>query len=212
MIGSYFGGQAYPGRTGRSTFTLSLSVSSTLHGQSLDDIILTQQHLLSIEDVLQSQSADGGLVLVENKTLFINDVVQSQTLDDTQLIQHYILEVLDALHSQSVNSVDLVQNWLLVIANMLHDQTVGDIVLSAALIVSDVHTGQALDDIIIGIKIRPVPTDVYIENQTPGNFSNRIKPIVVMGDVPVNAIKMMSGAPVTTIKDRRALKGVDINP
>lgn len=169
MFGGYYTGQPFGGQSDGMNFTVTLVVSDTLQAHAADNITLTQQHLLTIANALQSITDGGPLTIVEAKTLVMADALHGHAVDNISLIQQHVLAIANALHAHTADSLALMQLQILAIQDALQGQVADNVFVSISsdLVVQGASQGMTSDNITIGIHIKLKPTSPNIERRDP---------------------------------------------
>lgn len=114
--------------------------------QSLDNIDLVQQHVLSIDPLNQTQSIDD-IDLTQVNILVINGTGQAQTLGNLDLQAGVSLVIDPTDQSQTIDNIDLAQAHALVVSRIDQAQAVDNIALSAGVVlqIADMAQAQNID-------------------------------------------------------------------
>lgn len=144
MLGGYYLGQLYLGISGLpSSGTLSvqssshhlssdnitltqkqtLVVNSATHSLTSVNITLTQKHQLSVANTVHALSSDNA-VLTQKQILAINNALHNVASDIITLVQKHTLVVNNTTHLLTSSNTDLVEHKTLAVQNTLHGHTV----------------------------------------------------------------------------------------
>ena len=135
MLGGYFLGQIYLGISGLPS-SGELTVQSSIHSHSVDNITLIQQHVIALSNASHSLTSDN-LDLIEHKTLVVNSAVHSLISDVIALTQAHTIVVANTTHGLTSDEIAIIQRQLLEIADASHSlATVGDLELNQFLLLN----------------------------------------------------------------------------
>lgn len=115
MLGGYYLGQLYLGISGLPAAG-TLSVQSSSHQLSSDNITLTQKHSIVVSNTTHGLSS-GNLDLVEHKTLSVSNAYHGHTAQGITLAVRSYLDVSNAIHGHSANNVAIAQRHYLIVSN-----------------------------------------------------------------------------------------------
>lgn len=133
-----------------------LTVGDGAHGHTSDAVALTQVHNLAVADATHAHSVDN-LTITITSDLVAQDASHAHTVDNVVLTQGHVLTVADALHTHSSDSIALTQVHILTIADGAHAHTADNVVLGTipTLIVSDSFHAHTADSIVLVYNILP---------------------------------------------------------
>lgn len=141
-----FGGTYYGVIEQQKLQNYLLVVDNAVHGQTVDAVVITQQHQLVVSDALHSHTVDN-VTITQQHTLVVDNTVHSLTSDTPWLIYNTPIIVADALHGNTVDNVIVVQQHTLVVQDTLHSHTVDGvtIVQQHSIVVNDTTHSLTFD-------------------------------------------------------------------
>lgn len=110
MLGGYYLGQAYLGISGW-TASGELTVQEASHNHSADNAVLTQWHMLALNDALHSLVSDSPPLSQHMSLTHVNDANHSLASDVLLLLQQHLLTVEDTRHPFRMESILRIINW-----------------------------------------------------------------------------------------------------
>lgn len=133
------------GITGGGAVTVSPADIS--QSQTIDNVTLTQSHVLAVADIEQSQSIDNVTLTVAG-SLAVQAVTQSQSIDGVTLTQDGVLSVADLSQPQVIDAATLTQHYILAVDDLLQAQSLDNVTLSlvgSTVAPDDIAQGQSID-------------------------------------------------------------------
>lgn len=133
--------------------TVDLVIADALHTHAVDNLALTQDHVLAVADAAHAHSADN-LTLTTETALAIADALHAHAADSVTLTQAHVLAIQDALHAHAADQITLsVGGTDLVIADALHAHGVDHLALTQThvLVVSDALHAHLADVLSLSI-------------------------------------------------------------
>lgn len=127
---------------------IDLVVADATQAQTVDNVTLTQVHVLSVADATQAQTVDN-IALTQAHTLAVSDALQAQTSDTLALTQQHTLVNADAAQGQTADNITLTQVHSLLVADAVQAQTVDNLALDqgVVLVVADAVQSQMADNV-----------------------------------------------------------------
>lgn len=125
-----------------------LTVQDASHGHTVDNVALTQHHVLAVQDAAHGSTSDA-IALTQHNVLAVDDATQAHTVDNVDLSQRFTLTVAEALHGHTVDAVALTQHNTLTVADALQAHDVDNVVLSGsgAIVPDDTVHGHTADNV-----------------------------------------------------------------
>ena len=143
LAGTYIGFALEAGGGG-----VSVTVNQIDQAQTIDQITLTQQSVITIGGLYQAQTIDE-ITLQQGGSLALNNLSMIQTINQVNLTQAHIVSVNDLSQLQAVDQLTLSQAGALSVSDVDQAQTVDQASLTQANIVAvnDTDQVQALDQV-----------------------------------------------------------------
>ena len=149
-----------------------LAIAESLHDHLADNIDLTQAHVLAIAEALHGHVSDN-IDLFQAHTLAIADSLHGHLADNITLdVGAVVLIVADALHGHSAESPVLTQAHVLAIAEALHNHQADavDLVQAYTLIVAACDHAHSADNITLETAILLIVADA-LHNHSVDNIT-----------------------------------------
>lgn len=145
MYGGYYLGQLYLGISGLPS-SGTLTVQSSSHQLSSDNLTLTQKHTLVINSAAHTLVSDN-ITITQKHQLSIANTIHALTSDNIVLTQKHVLALNNALHGLTSSNISLTQKHTIVVNNTSHSLSSDNTVLveHKTLVVQDTLHGHTVD-------------------------------------------------------------------
>jgi len=131
-----------------------LVIQDTGQAQTVDSPVLTQVHQLVVQDTAQTQFVDNVVLEVSSATnLVVQDATQGQSVDSVVLTQAHQLSVADASQAQAADGLALTQAHNLAAFDAVQAQAADSVALTQvhALTVQEATQGHTADSVVLTV-------------------------------------------------------------
>lgn len=128
----------------------TLIVQDASHSHSVDNVVLTQVHNITVADSAHSHTVDG-VVVTQLHNLTVADCLHGHLADNIILTQLHNIVVADALHSHLAESPILTEDTPLLVAEASHNHLADNVALTQAhlLAVSDALHSHPVENVLL---------------------------------------------------------------